>query len=214
MNLDIKNSLTCRTFLYNTRVKEKFFNLKFLDVREFLDIDSSRLNADILVDKIEEDTDLFETVWEIMFEDSNPVSMRAGRVIYLFGQKHPYFIEPRAPEIIKRLSSVKTEGVVRSLLGVLCMVPLPEDESGYLFDLCYNIVESPASAIAHKAYALTILYNISEMEPGLKPELITFFEEQLDTESAGIKARTRSLLNRLYRETGAGGTGYSNKLKR
>jgi hypothetical protein len=171
-----------------------------MDIRGFLSIDSSRLNADILVDKIEEDPDVFDTVWDIMFEDSYPLSMRAGRVIYLFSQKHPYFIEPRADEIIHHLPSIKTESVLRNLLGILSVLKLPEDHAGRLFDICFSIVESPRAAVAHKAYALTILYNISEMEPGLKPELITLFEGQMDTESPGIRSRTMNLLKKLYRE--------------
>ena len=171
-----------------------------MDVREFLGLNSSRLNADILVDKIEEDPDVFETVLEIMLEDRYPLSMRAGQVIYIFSKKHPYFIEPRAGDFIRVLPTVQGESVIRCLLGVLCLPKLPEDSAGQLFDYCYNILESPKAAIAHRAYALTILYNISEMEPELKPELISLFEEQLDAESAGIKSRARNLLRKLYRE--------------
>ena len=169
-----------------------------MDIREFLSIDSSRLNADILVDKIEEDPDVFDVVWNIMFEDTYPLSMRAGRVIHLFCQKHQYFLEPRVPEIIDRLPGVRTEGVIRSLLAVLTWLPLPEDRSGFLFDFCYDIVESPKAAIAHKAYAMTILHNISVMAPELKAELIALFESQLDTESAGIRSRANNLLKKLY----------------
>jgi hypothetical protein len=171
-----------------------------MDIREFLNIDSSRLNADILVDKIEEDPDVFDTVWDIMFEDSYPLSMRAGRVVYLFCQKHPYFVEPRVDDIMHHLPSVRTESVIRNLLGILSVLKLPDKHIGRLFDFCYSIIESSGAAIAHKAYALTILYNISELEPGLKPELISLFEGQMDTESSGIKSRTLNLLKKLYGE--------------
>ena len=171
-----------------------------MDVREFLGLNSSRLNADILVDKIEEDPDVFETVFEIMLEDTYPVSMRAGHVIYIFSKKHPYFLEPRATALIQVLPKMKSESVIRNLLGVLCLLKLPDEYAGQLFDFCYSILESPRAAIAHRAYAMTILYNISEMEPDLKPELISLFEEQLDTDSMGVKSRTQNLLKKLYKE--------------
>ena len=91
---------------------------------------------------------------------------------------------------------------MRSLLGLLSILNPPGDHSGLLFDFCYSIVESPKSAIAHKAYAITILYNISVKEPELKPELITLFEEQRETESAGIRSKIHNLLKKLYREIG------------
>ncbi len=171
-----------------------------MDIREFLSLNTSRLNADILVDKIEEDPDVFETVLEIMLEDTYPLSMRAGHAVYILAKKYSYFLEPRAPDLIQVLPGLKTESVVRNVLGVLCLVKLPDDLTGMLFDYCYGILEAPGKAIALKAYSMTILYNISEMEPELKPELISLFEEQLDTDSMGVKSRAGNLLKKLHRE--------------
>ena len=47
---------------------------------------------------------------------------------------------------------------------------------------------------------MTILYNISNTEPELKWELITLFESQMDAESAAIFARSKILLQKLYKE--------------
>lgn len=171
-----------------------------MDIREFLKIDSSRLNANILVDKIEEDPDVFKTLWEIMLEDTYPLSMRASRVIWLFAIKHPYFVEPRLSEIINILPGIKTESVWRNMLNVISLFPIPEELTGPVFDLCYGIVESQGNAIAVKANAMTILYNISNIEPELKMELITLFESQRDSESAAIFARSKILLQKLYKD--------------
>jgi hypothetical protein len=171
-----------------------------MDIREFLKIDSSRLNADILVDKIEEDLEVFETVWEIMLEDTYPLSMRASRVIWLFAIKHPYYVEPRLSEIIRILPEIKTESVWRNMLNVISMFPIPKELSGTVFDLCYGLVEAQDSAIAVRANAMTILYNISNIEPELKFELITLFESQMDAESAAIFARSKILLQKLYKD--------------
>jgi len=171
-----------------------------MDIREFLEIDSSRLNADILIDKIEEDPDVFETLWEIMLEDTYPLSMRASRVIWLFASKHPYFFKPRLSELLGVLPGIKTESVWRNMLNVISLFPIPEELTGSVFDLCYGIVESPGRAIAVRANAMTILYNISNIEPELKMELITLFESQRDTESAAIFARSKNLLQKLYKD--------------
>ncbi len=94
-----------------------------MDIREFLQIGTSRLNADILVDKIEEDTDIFEIVWQIMLEDTYPLSMRASWVICHFAKKHPYYLEPRLDEIIDILPEIKTESVWRNLLNIISRYP-------------------------------------------------------------------------------------------
>lgn len=171
-----------------------------MDIREFLQIGTSRLNADILVDKIEEDPDIFETVWQIMLEDTYPLSMRASWVISHFAKKHPYFLEPRLDEIVAILPEIKTASVWRNLLNILSMVSIPEKHAGQLFDLCYSLLESPGTAIALRAYAMTILYHISNQEPALKPELISLFESQKDSESAGVCARANILLKKLHKD--------------
>ena len=86
------------------------------------------------------------------------------------------------------------------MLNLLTLFPIPEDRSGFLFDYCLKIIESPGSEIGLKAYAMTILYNISEQEPDLKPELITFLETYQHEESPGIAARSRIIIKRLYRD--------------
>jgi hypothetical protein len=161
---------------------------------------TSRLNADILVEKIEEDPDVFEIVWQIMLEDSYPLSMRASWVICHFTRKHPYYLEPRLAELLERLPGIHTESVRRNMLNIISMLSIPEEHSGYLFDLCYGMLERPGTSIAIRAYAMTILYNISNAVPDLKPELITLFESQQDSASAGILARSKILLNKLYKE--------------
>jgi hypothetical protein len=171
-----------------------------MEVRDFLELQSSRLHADMIADKIEEDPDVFDQVWKIMLEEKHPVSMRAAWSLTIFAKKHPYYIEPLASRVIEALKKTRSDSVRRCLLSLLTIAKLSEDDSGYLFDYCFRIIESPSAAIAQKAYSMTILYNISEMEPDLKPELIALFESQLDDEHGGVIARSRILLKKLYRD--------------
>jgi hypothetical protein len=171
-----------------------------MDIRDFLELDSSRLNADILADKIEEDPDAFDVVWDIMIRESGKIAMRAAWSLTIFAKKHPYFIEPRLPDIIALLQQETSNSVKRCLLNLLTLNPPPGELSGLLFDICFDILEYPSAEIAHKAYAMTILYNISELEPELKPELVDLLESQAEDESAGVNARCRILLKKLYRD--------------
>ncbi len=172
-----------------------------MDIIEFLKIDSSRLNADMVVDKLEEDPDLFEEVWKLALEDKSPLSMRASRAIWLFGKKHPYFLQSYVSDLIRSLHKLKSEGVRRNIINILGFLEIPEEHLGELFDLSLNIVESPGESIANRANSMTVLYNISNREPGLKHELIAILEGQITAESAGIEARAGILLAKLYRET-------------
>jgi len=174
-----------------------------MDVEEFLAIDSSRLNADLLVEKFEEDPGVFKTILSVMYRDTYPLSMRAGRVIWLIGGKYPDYVAPYIPEMIEKLPSFKIDGVRRNILALIEEVPLPQIDPGALFDYCYTALENEKEPISVRGYSITILYQISNLEPSLKPELISFYESLIPSESAGIGTRLRQMLKLLYKETGA-----------
>jgi hypothetical protein len=54
---------------------------------------------------------------------------------------------------------------------LLVELPLPEIELGRLFNVCYDWLESEKEPVAIRGNAISILYKISEKEPGLKTEL-------------------------------------------
>ena len=173
---------------------------KVLEIIDFLSIDSSRLNAEIVLDKVEEDPDKFGELWKMTVEDTYPLSMRASRVIWLLALKHPYFVEPYVPQIIDCLQDIRTEGVKRNFLNILSVVPVPAEYTGILFDMCLNWVDNTAESIGVRANAMSALYSISNAEPDLKPELIAILESMIPADSAGIEARARKLLENLYKE--------------
>ena len=172
-----------------------------MEIIDFLGIDSSRLNADMVVDKIMEDPDRLLEVWKLAAEDTYPISMRASRVIWLLAKKQPYLIEPYIPEMIESSRAFKTTGVKRNFINILSVLPIPAKYTGILFEMCLGWIDATNESIAVKANAMSILYSISNTEPELKPELIAILESLIPSESAGIEARVRKLLEKLYKET-------------
>ena len=168
-----------------------------MDIIEFLNIDSSRLNADLLVEKFEEDRGVFKVLLKAMYQDTYPLSMRSSRVIWLIAKKYPDFIKPHLPDFIDRLPMFEVDGVRRNILSILTEVPLPDIDLGKLFDLCYTWLESDKEPVAIRGNSITILYKISEKEPELKAELIELFKSQLPCSSSGIEARIKDMINRL-----------------
>jgi hypothetical protein len=173
-----------------------------MNIEEFLSIDSSRLNADLLVEKFEEDTSVFETILSLMYQDTYPLSMRAGRVVWLIGGKYPDYVQPYLPEMIDKLPKFKVEGVRRNILALIEELPLPGIDPGALFDYCYTALENEKEPISVRGYSITILHKISDLETSLKPELINFFESMLPSGSAGIETRLKHTLSKLYKEIG------------
>lgn len=171
-----------------------------MNIIKFLSIDSSRLNADLLVEKFKEDQDIFKTILEVMYNDTYPLSMRASRVVWLIAKQYPGFIDPYLPDMIEKLPYFRIDGVRRNILSILVDLPLPEIDLGKLFDICYTWLESEKEPVAIRGNAITILYKISEKEPELKTELTELFESLLPCDSVGIETRIKQYLKKLYRD--------------
>ena len=60
---------------------------------------------------------------------------------------------------------------------------------------------NPKEALAIKVHSMQIMYNISETEKDLKPELASIIEYQYDLNSVGFKSRADKLLKKLYKQT-------------
>jgi hypothetical protein len=177
-----------------------FDNFIPMDIIEFLNIDSSRINADLLVEKFEDDRNVFKTLLDVTYQDTYPLSMRSSRVIWLIGKKYPGFIKPYLPDMIKRLPRFKVDAVRRNILTILIEVPLPDIDLGKLFDVCYLWLQSDKEPVAIRGNSVTVLYKISEIQPELKGELIELFESLLPCSSRGIETRIKDMINRLNRD--------------
>lgn len=78
------------------------------------------------------------------------------------------------------------------------------EQPGYmplLMDFCLNCFTSQEEPVSVRVYALQILFNISELEPGFKPELISLIDYESELHpSPGVKAKGKNLLKILMKQ--------------
>ena len=55
-------------------------------------------------------------------------------------------------------------------------------------EICFRYVESPTETVAVKAFALTVLGNLSKQYPEILPEIKLMIEEQLPHQTWRLKA--------------------------
>ena len=173
---------------------------------EDLLIDSSRITADMAVHTIGENQALFKKVLDFALEDNDQYAMRAARVIYLTAINHPELIRPYLNKIIHELSGFKNDGLKRSMTRILSehYTELNEESQGILVDVCFKYLMDTNEKIALKIYSMDILYNLSQIYPEIKKELIFSIENQLPYASAAIKSRGKKMMKKLYLEMGMG----------
>ncbi len=176
-----------------------------MNFREVLNIDSSRLIADMVIAEIGSNPSHFQDVMNLVLEDTYPLSMRAARALQFAVEYNVDLIEPFKNQIIEIISNSKVDGVKRSFLKLLGrFINLQElDNLGVLVDLSLNLLLDTRQAVAIRYYCIEVLVNIMKIEPELKPELIMVFEQMVsEAPTSSMGRQCAKMLKMMKKQTG------------
>lgn len=128
------------------------------------------------------------------------------RAIYLADKlhdTHPEWIQAYLPEITERLSLEQHHGKKRHMLKLISLNPVTEEHSVFLLDYCLTTFTSSKEPVANRVHAMQILFNISESEPDIKPEILELIRHEIELHpTPGIRSRGKKLIARLRQQTG------------
>ncbi len=146
------------------------------------------------------DDALFAKVYKLIYCDNPRIAWHAAWVTDHVSEADPSKLEPYVTELIDQLSKLKSSSLKRHFTRMLLSQKIPENKMGLLVDVLYDLL-SPLEAIAVRANALQLLYNITLTEPALQPELISVTETILDEElTPGMISKARRILGSLKRQ--------------
>jgi len=143
------------------------------------------------------DAELIERLWQIMISNKSPIAWRAAWTIWHFTNKRKELMRPYIDKIIKGLLQYKHDGQKREMLKVLQLFDIESLEMGKLLDICYSFLINPKESLAVRVHAMQIIFNISEIEPDLKPELKSTLLFYMPNTSPGFKGRANKLLKEM-----------------
>jgi len=126
------------------------------------------------------------------------VAQRAAWSVNWAAQKRPDIIEPYMGVLVSQLNKTDVhDAVIRNSLRILEELTIPEEFHGEVMNACFTFLQKRETAIAIKAFALTVLFNLSKIYPDIKNELRFIIEENIDYETAAYKSRGKKILARL-----------------
>ena len=162
-----------------------------------------KFNIDLIAHYVGQDIELFEELIDLMLNEPAPIPQRASWAMTTIAERNPWMIEPFLEKLIDLMPdfSSKHPSLTRCLLRTLSFKEAPDEKLGQLFDLCYNYLTNPKQPAAIRVFAMQVLFNISEKEPDLKPELKLIIENNMDNGTAGYANRAGKLLEKLNRST-------------
>jgi len=170
-----------------------------MNYREFLLRPMSKHFVDHLAEEIFLNTDDFDIVYQLIFDEEITVAWRAAWACQKISEKMPELLsDDQFNEIAALTISTTHQGLKRGCLSVLNNLTIPRPVPVDLLDACYEWMISMKSSIAVQALSLRLLQKFCEIEVGLIPELMAYLEN-FETEdlSPGMKASRRNVIKAL-----------------
>ncbi len=102
-------------------------------------------------------------------------------------------------QLIKNLENKNLHnGVIRNTLRLFQQHPVPKNQQAFLLDICFKFISDPLQAIAVRAFAITIVFNISKPYKELLLELYAVLNNlSLADETPGIKSRVKNTIKQI-----------------
>jgi len=173
-----------------------------MNLLEELDREHSKAQMMLVTDYIGSDKKRFAKLVEIFLGDDHRACQRSSWVFTTVAERHPKLVAPYLEDLLANFDKPDAHNaVIRNTLRTFQYIDIPEDIAGRLFNICFAILCSPKQEIAFRAFSITVLYRITEMEPELKRELQTALEEVIEEgPTAAISGRGRKVLIKLSKE--------------
>ncbi len=176
-----------------------------MNIFQQLESTHSKENSLKIIDYIGDDQQKFGELMDCFFMQTKDyrVPQRAAHVVSLTFDKNPDLVLPYLPKLIREFMRKDLKGSLkRNILRILQFCEIQEEDRGKVYDRAFELMTHPQEEIAVRAFAMTVLYNISQFYPDLKPELKTaIFIVLEEPESApGVRSRGNAILKKLNKE--------------
>ena len=139
---------------------------------------------------------------ELLVYALNKNQMLSNRAMWVLSHCADLDFERIKPFQVKLINHLKNKnihsGVIRSVLRIFQEQPIPKKHESFMIDKCFEYIKNPKEAIAVRAFAITVVYNISKPYPELLSELsIVLTHLNIEHESAGIINRAKNTLKNI-----------------
>jgi len=169
-----------------------------MKLRETLLAEHSKAQCMKVVKWIGKDQHRFNELIRLFISDEYRVVQRAAWPVSYAVQAHPPLIQPHVGKLIRLLNKPGLpDAVKRNTVRIFQEIDAPERFRGELMTACFGFIESMTEKPAIKAFALTVLYNLSRQYPDIRAELTVIIEERWDYETPAFKSRGRKILKAL-----------------
>ena len=168
-----------------------------MDLKETILEKHSKAQCDKIVKYVGNNKDRFAELMKLVFDGEPLVTQRAAWPMSYCVKNHPKLIEPYYKKLLNNLEKPNLhDSILRNTVRLLQYVKVPEKYHGQLMTICFNYIQSNETAVAIKAFSLTVLQNLSKDYPEILHELKTIIDERWEHETAAFKSRAKKIFKR------------------
>ena len=158
----------------------------------------SKKQCDKIVQWVGNDQDRFNELFNLFLNAEYRIAQRAAWPLSYSVINHPVLISDNFERLIENLKKTGLhDAIKRNTLRLLQNVDIPEKYEGAVMEICFQYLESPAEAVAIKAFSITMLGNLAKKYPEIIPEIRLIIEEQLPRQTAAFRSRAKIFM-RLF----------------
>lgn len=166
-----------------------------MELQKLLLAEHSKRQTDRIVAYVGSDKQRFRNLIELFFHGEYRITQRAAWPLSYCVRNHPELIAPYYRRLLDNLSRKDIHvAVIRNTVRLLQDVSIPKRWHGRVMSVCFDFVADPETPIAVKAFALTILSNLSKAYPEIRMELKLIIEEQWEHATPAFRTRARKAL--------------------
>lgn len=158
----------------------------------------SQFSVNQLAWKIEQEDELFHTLYSIAMNNDSSAANRALWVCEKLSEKHPSLFAPCYDELTTRLLTCNNDTARRLLLSILFNLPVPTPLPIHLLNYCFDHLLNPQDSIAVQALCIKLVYLLCRQQPELQQELqVILGNADATLYSPGVQSAIRSTLRKL-----------------
>lgn len=169
-----------------------------MNIIETLQKEHSKKISVAVADWMGHDAKRFAALIDIILLNEKDISNRAVWVLPSINDKYiDALMQPHLKQLIPLLGEPVHDGIKRNIVRLLQFTDIPEQLQGIALEHCFQLLNNPKEAVAIRAFAMTVLYNIALKEPDLAHELYDSIERHMEGALPAYKNRGGKILKAL-----------------
>jgi len=128
----------------------------------------------------------------------------SSRAMWVLGHCSDLDYDCVKPYHVKLINNLRQSnlhnGVIRNTLRLFQKHPVPKKMESFILDKCFEYIINPTEAIAVRAFAITVVFNIATPYPELLNELLIVLNHLSETEDGpGIRSRVKNTIKAIHK---------------